>query len=128
VPAERHPFTYALVRVVPSLDRGECVNAGVVLWCKARDFLDARVGLDEARLRALAPDCDPAAIRPYLDAVVRVARGDAAAGPIAALPPGERFGWLAAPSSTILQPGAVHTGLCEDPAETLEALFERLVR
>lgn len=123
----RSPFTYAVVRVVPSVARGECINAGVVLLCKQHRFLAARVALDEAKLAALAPGADPAAIRGHLDALARVAAGDPAAGPMAALPLGERFGWLVAPSSTILQPSPVHTGLCDDPQRTLDELFDELV-
>jgi hypothetical protein len=123
----RSPFTYAVVRVVPSVARGECLNAGVVLFCKAHGFLGARVGLDEARLHALAPGTDAAAIRGHLDGLVRIAAGDPAAGPMAALPQGERFGWLVAPSSTVIQPSPVHTGMCGDPEATLAALFAELV-
>jgi len=121
-------FSYAVVRVVPSVERGERINAGVVLFCRRRAFLDARIGLDAARLAALSPGTDAEAVRRHLEGLVRVARGDPAAGPIAALPQSERFGWLVAPSSTIVQPSEVHTGLCEDPQETLDALFEELVR
>jgi hypothetical protein len=125
--APSRAFSYAIVRIVPRVERGERFNAGVVLYCAELGFLGARVRLDERRLAALAPDVAPEVVRPYLDAVVRIAEGDAAAGPIAALPPGERFGWLAAPSSTMLQPSSVHTGLCDDPAKTLDALFEDVV-
>jgi hypothetical protein len=123
----RSSFSYAIVRVVPSVERGECFNAGVVLFCRQQRFLGARVALDERRLAALAPDVAPDTVRPHLDALVRVADGDPEAGPIAALPPSERFGWLVAPSSTIIQPSPVHTGLCADPAEKLDDLFASLV-
>jgi hypothetical protein len=122
------PFQYAIVRIVPRVDRGECVNAGVVLFCRARRFLAARVELDEARVRALAPDTDLGAVRRHLDALVRIAAGDPDAGPIAALPASERFHWLVAPSSTIIQCSEVHTGLSDDPAGELERLMARLVR
>jgi hypothetical protein len=122
------PFQYAIVRVVPRVERGECVNTGVVLFCRPRRFLAARVELDEARVRALAPDADLEAVRGHLDAFVRIAAGDADAGPIAALPESERFHWLVSPSSTIIQCSAVHTGLSDDPAAELEHLLERLVR
>lgn len=122
-----NPFSYAIVRVVPRVERGERFNAGVVLYCQGRGFLGARVRLDERRLAALAPGLSPDVVRPYLDAVVRIAEGDPAAGPIAALPPGERFGWLVAPSSTMVQPSAVHTGLCDDPGKTLDELFGDVV-
>jgi hypothetical protein len=122
------PFQYAILRVVPEVERGECVNAGVVLFCRQRRFLEARVELDEARVRALAPDADVGAVHGHLDALVRIAHGDPGAGPIAALPASERFHWLVAPSSTIIQSSPVHTGLSEDPAAELEHLMDRLVR
>jgi hypothetical protein len=121
------PFSYLILRVVPSVERGECFNVGVALFCRQRRFLGVRVALDEARLAALAPDVPAADVREHLAALVRVAEGAADAGPIAALPQSERFGWLAAPSSTIVQPSPVHTGLSADPAETLDGLFARLV-
>jgi hypothetical protein len=123
-----HPFQYAVVRVVPRVERGESLNAGVILLCRPKRFLAARVGLDAGRLRALAPDVDPAAIETHLAAIERVAGGDPAGGPIAALGQGERFHWLVAPSSTVIQPSEVHTGLCDDPAAELDHLFETLVR
>ena len=121
------PFAYAIVRVVPRIERGERFNAGVVLFCRQRDFLDARVSLDPLRLHALAPELDESEVRAHLDAVVKVATGDPLGGPMAALPASERFGWLVAPSSTVLQPSEVHTGLTADPRATLEQLFAELV-
>jgi hypothetical protein len=123
-----HPFQYAIIRVVPRVERGECLNAGVVLLCRPKRFLAARVGLDRKRFRALAPRVDPAAIETHLAAIESIARGDPTAGPIALLGQGERFHWLVAPASTVIQPSEVHTGLCDDPAAELEHLFERLVR
>ena len=120
-------FQYAIVRIVPDVERGECINAGVILLCRPRRFLAARVGLDEAKLRALAPDADPATIAPHLAAIERIAAGDSTAGPMARLGQGERFHWLVSPSSTVIQPSEVHTGLCDDPAAELDHLFERLV-
>jgi hypothetical protein len=120
-------FSYAILRIVPAVERGERINAGVVLFCRRKRFLGARVALDEARLRALSADTDPGMVRRHLEGIVRVAEGDSAAGPIAALPQSERFGWLTAPASTMVQPSEVHTGLCEDPADTLDALFDELV-
>ena len=122
------PFQYAIWRVVPRVERGEALNAGVVLFCRPRRFLAARVELDPARVRALAPDADLDAVRGHLDALTRIAAGDPDAGPIAALPESERFHWLVAPSSTIIQCSPVHTGLSEDPAGELEHLMARLVR
>jgi len=121
-------FQYAIIRVVPRVERGECMNAGVVLLCRSRRFLAARVGLDVARLHALAPGVDPATIEEHLGAIERVAAGDPEAGPIARLGQGERFHWLVAPSSTVIQPSEVHTGLTDDPILELDHLFERLVR
>ena len=121
------PFSYLILRVVPSVERGECVNVGVVLFCRQRGFLGIRVAVAPERLHALAPDLPVAEVEEHLTALARVAEGAPDAGPIAALPQSERFGWLAAPSSTIVQPSAVHTGLSEDPAGTLDGLFGRLV-
>jgi Protein of unknown function (DUF3037) len=123
----RKAFAYAIVRVVPDIERGESFNAGVVLFCRQLRFLAARVGLDEDRLAALAPGLAAEVVTAQLEAIVSVAAGDPAAGPIAAMPESERFGWLVAPSSTIIQPSPVHTGLCENPAETLHELFAELV-
>jgi hypothetical protein len=127
VPAGDSPFQYAVLRIVPDEERGERLNAGVVLFARTRDFLGARVGLDERRLAALWPDADTAAIARHLDGLARVAAGDPEAGPIAALAPPQRFHWLVSPASTVVQPSAVHTGLCDDPAAALDHLFRRLV-
>jgi len=124
---DRAPFQYAAIRVVPRVERGELVNAGVVLFCRPRQFLAARTQLDEKLLAALSPKCDPADVRPHLELIERIAAGDPNGGPIAQLPPSERFHWLVAPSSTIVQPGPVHTGLTDDPQGELERLFSRLV-
>jgi len=123
----RHEFAYAIVRVVPRVERGETINAGIVLHCRSRRFLGARVALDEARLRVLDPACAAEDVRGHLAAIERIAAGDTAGGPIAALSPPERFHWLVAPSSTVIQPSDVHTGLTADPAATLEHLFASLV-
>jgi hypothetical protein len=123
----REPFQYAIVRVVPRVERGEFLNAGVILFCRTRGFLKAAVALDEARLAALAPDVDVAEIRAQLHAVVRVAAGAEDGGPIARLPQSERFHWLVAPSSTVIQTSPVHTGLCDDPDGLLEELMRKLV-
>ena len=125
---ERSPFEYTIVRVVPRVERGEAFNAGIVLASRVHRFLAAKVLLDEAVLVALTPDCDPEIVRAHLDAIVRIAAGEPDAGPIAALSAPERFHWLASPSSTIIQPSDVHTGLTSDPAATLEHLFRTLVR
>ena len=109
-------YQYAVLRVVPNLDRGEFVNAGVVVFCRQKKFLEARVSLDEGRLLALAPGIDTAPIRAQLEGMAAVAAGDPTAGAVARMEPSERFHWLVAPSSTVVQPGPVHTGLCEDAA------------
>jgi hypothetical protein len=121
------PFEYAIVRVVPRVERGEAFNAGIVLMCRSRRFLGARVALDDGLLVAMSPDCDPDVVRAHLEAVEAVADGRADGGPIAALSLPERFHWLVSPSSTIIQPTEVHTGLTVDPAATLEHLFRTLV-
>lgn len=122
------PFTYALLRVVPRVERGEAINAGVVLYCQPRSFLAARTHLDPGRLRALDPDADVTGVRAALRAAECLCRGGAEAGPAAAEPPGRRFGWLVAPRSTVLQPGPVHTGLTADPEAEIDRLLARLVR
>jgi hypothetical protein len=123
----RSPFQYAIVRVVPRVERGERLNAGVILLCRPRRYLAAKTTLDAARLAAFAPDTDPEAVRPHLEAIERIAAGHPSAGPIAALTQGERFHWLVSPSSTIIQPSEVHTGLTDDPTAELQALFANLV-
>jgi hypothetical protein len=127
VSGARSQFLYAILRVVPRIERGECFNAGVVVYCQAREYLAVRTFLDERRLAALASDVSPEAVRAHLDALARIADGAPDAGAVAALPRAQRFGWLVSPSSTIVQPSAVHSGLCEDPARTLDELFSRLV-
>jgi hypothetical protein len=128
VPArEDDAFQYAMWRVVPSVERGEAVNVGVVVFCRRRRFLAARTTLDEPRLRALSPDLDLDALRRHLDGMVRVAAGDPAGGAVAHLDQSERFGWLTATSSTIVQPSPIHTGICDDPEAVLDRLFNRLV-
>ncbi len=121
------PFQYATLRVVPRLDREEFVNVGVIVFCRARGFLKAAVELDLRRLESLGPVTDLDALSSALAARVRIADGDASAGPVAELPQSERFHWLVAPSSTMIQTSAVHSGLCEDPEVTLRRLFASLV-
>lgn len=120
-------YQYALWRLVPDAQRGETLNAGLVLFSRRLGFLQARTHVDVARLALLGPELDPHAVGDHLAGLARVAAGDPGAGTVAALPPSERFHWLVAPASTIVQPGPVHTGLCADPAELLERLFARLV-
>jgi len=127
--AERapQPFAYAVLRLVPRVERGERLNVGVALYCRRRDFLAVRAHLDAARLAAFAPDLDPEPVRSHLDALCLVADGDSAGGALASLEPSERFGWLVAPSSTIIQPSEVHAGMTGDPHATLDRLFASLV-
>lgn len=123
----RNVFQYAIIRVLPRVERGECLNVGVVLLCREQRYVAARFALDERRLAAFAPDLDPTALRPHLEAIERIAAGDPDAGPIARLGQAERFHWLVAPSSTIIQPSEVHTGLTADPAAELDHLVATLV-
>jgi hypothetical protein len=123
----RDPFQYAVIRVVPRIDRGEFLNVGVILFCRTRDYLEARIELDEARLAMLAPHAELEGLVEQLEALARVAAGAPDAGPIAELSRSERFHWLVAPSSTVVQTSPVHTGLCEDPRTTLDHLVQSLV-
>lgn len=125
--SETRPFSYAVLRVVPCLERGERLNVGLALFCRQYDFLGLALDLDRDRLFALAPDLDPEPIERRLAVIRRVAEGDPGAGTLAALDPSERFGWLTAPSSTIIQSSETHTGLTTDPAAELKRLFESLV-
>jgi Protein of unknown function (DUF3037) len=125
------PFEYALLRVVPRVERGEGVNVGVVVFCRTRSYLDARIELgarQTAALAALEPDLDDEAVRAHLDSTRSIVAGDAEGGPLARLAAPERFRWVTSPSSTMIQPSDVHGGVTEDPARSLDDLFERLVR
>ncbi|MEU0238209.1 DUF3037 domain-containing protein [Nocardiopsis sp. NPDC006198] len=128
VERDRVVFEYALLRVVPCLERGECVNAGVIVYSQERGFLAARWSLDEGRLRAVSPGVDVAGVRRALEAVEAMCRGGAGAGAAGRERPGQRFRWLTAPRSTVVQPGPIHGGLAEDPEAELERLLDRLVR
>ena len=125
-----HSFDYAVLRVVPRVDRDEFINAGVILYCRGLDFLAARVALDRARLTALWPAAaaDIDTIEAALWLVPRICDGDPAAGPIAALGRSERFHWLVSPRSTISQVSPVHSGLCDDPGAMLDHLVDTAVR
>jgi hypothetical protein len=127
LPGSRSPFSYAVYRLIPDLQRGECLNVGVIVFCRPRDFLGVRTLLDETRLAALHPAYDPAPVGPQLHALERIASAAPEGGPIATLDTTARFHWLTAPSSTSIQPSQIHTGLCEDPQATLDELFDRLV-
>jgi hypothetical protein len=121
-------FEYALLRVVPRVERGEFINAGVVLYCQDKKFLDARVHLDTERLRALDPNLDPEVIRAHLEVARLVCEGGPEAGAVGLLPPVQRFGWLVAPRSTVGQPSPVHTGFTEDPIQAIEHLLRTMVQ
>lgn len=121
----RVPFEYVVLRAVPRVERGECVNVGLVLWCQARDYLGAVMEVDDARLRALDPDVDVEGVRAVLAAVGEACGGS---GPAGDTTRGQRFRWLAAPRSTVVQPGPVHGGITADPAAELARLADRLVR
>jgi hypothetical protein len=127
VPAD-HAYDYAIIRVVPRVERGETINAGVILSCPAVGFLDARVELDEARLLALDDALDMTTVRAHLATIPAICAGSADAGPIAALPQRQRFHWLVSPRSTVIQMSAVHTGRTGDPGRCLERLLDQLVR
>jgi Protein of unknown function (DUF3037) len=127
VPAPRS-FDYAVVRVVPRVEREEFVNAGVILYCSTLRFLAARVELDIGRLLALAPGVDVDLVHGHLASIPRICAGGGDAGPIGALSPVERFDWLVAPRSTMIQTSPVHAGLCADPQQALDALVNRMVR
>ena len=125
------PFEYALLRVVPRVERGEGVNVGVVVFCRTRSFLGARIELgarQTAALAALQPDLDLEAVGAHLETTRRIVAGDEEGGGLSKLAAPERFRWVTAPSSTMIQPSDVHGGVTEDPARSLEDLFERLVR
>jgi hypothetical protein len=124
----RQPFEYAVLRAVPRIDRGECINVGVVLYCRASDFLGAAVHLDVARLRLLDPEVDVESVQEALAGVRAVCAGGPDAGRAGQASPRARFGWLTAPRSTVVQPGAVHAGLTTDPAAELVRLLDLLVR
>jgi hypothetical protein len=126
MPAARS-FDYAIVRVVPQVERGEFFNVGVILFCRPLRFLAARMRSCDERVRALAPGLDMAALQSQLDLIPRLCVGGDDAGPIGRLSQAERFHWLVAPRSTIVQISPVHCGLCTDPQEALDSLFEKLV-
>ena len=119
-------FDYALVRVVPHVEREEFINVGVILFCRTRRFLDARIELNETRLKVLAPHLDIAEVRTHLDLIPQICNGDDS--PIGQLSQAERFHWLVTPRSTVIQVSPVHSGLCTDPAAALEHLLDTMVR
>jgi len=120
-------FDYAVIRVVPRVERQEFINAGVVVFCLEKRFLDARIHVDPDRWKALWPEIDVDLVRQHLEAIVRICVGDPEAGPIARLPQRERFHWLVSARSTILQPSPVHTGLCDTTDSILDRLEKELL-
>ena len=120
-------YDYAIVRVVPLVERGECINIGVILFCRTQRFLDMLIHFDEQRLRAFAPTLDFGCVRQQMDALVQVCHGGDGSGPIGQLSQAERFHWLVSPRSTVIQTSPVHCGICSDPANTLQKLLEKLV-
>jgi hypothetical protein len=124
---ERDAYDYAVIRVVPRVEREEFVNIGVIVSCPSRDFLDARIVIDENRLRALDPTIDLDVIRSYARSIKAICAGGAQAGALARLSQRERFHWLVAPRSTIIQTSAVHTGKCDDPPTLMEHLLAKMV-
>ena len=124
---DRKVYEYALIRVVPRVERGECLNVGVIVFCKSKKYLDMRVHLDEPRLKVFSANLDIAGIREHLQAWDLICKGDPSGGPISQLDQAGRFRWLTATRSTILQCSEVHPGLCTDPEAVLDDLFERYV-
>ncbi len=128
--SDRAPFEYVVIRVVPRVDRQEFINVGVILICRPQRFLGASIVFDVNRIRVLAPYLDDATVEDIgrqLEGIRRIAVGDPTAGPLAKLDIGERWHWLTAPSSTMIQPSPIHTGLCREPDEQLHDLFADLV-
>jgi hypothetical protein len=121
-------YDYAIIRVVPKVEREEFVNAGVIISCPARGFLEARIELDESRLIAIDPTLDVESIRAHLASIRTICAGGDQAGPIGQLSQRERFHWLVSPRSTIIQTSPVHSGCCKDPAAALERLLDTMVR
>ena len=124
---ERYSFDYAVVRVVPRVERGEVLNAGVILFCSTAAFLDSRIELDRDRLRAIAPSIDCDTVENYLQTIPKICAGGGEAGSIGTLPQRARFHWLVAPRSTIIQTSPVHSGVHHDLRAALDGLFEKLV-
>ena len=124
---EAASFDYAILRVVPRVERQEFINAGVIVFCMEKRYLAARVHLDHDRIRALWADLDLALVEKHLHAVERICAGDPSAGPIALLSQRERFHWLVAARSTIIQPSPVHTGVCDEAADLLDRLSQQFL-
>jgi Protein of unknown function (DUF3037) len=120
-------YDYALIQLVPSVERGECLNVGAILFCRTLGFLGARVHLNTTRVLALSPDLDLAAIQRQLDTMVLICQGGLEAGPLGKMSQSERFHWLVSPRSTIIQISPVHEGVCDNPEAALEHLLKTMV-
>lgn len=125
---EQHLFEYAVIRIMPRVEREEFINAGIVLYCKNRQFLHVLYEVNEQKIRSLCSECDVEELSNHLKAFASIASGDKNAGPIAQLDTASRFRWLTAQRSTVLQTSKVHPGLCEEPMKMAEKLFEKLVK
>lgn len=125
---DHYTYDYAIIRVVPKVEREEFINVGAIVSCQSRDFLEARIELDEKRLTALDPTLDIETTRTHLATIPAICAGGEQAGPIGRLSQRERFYWLTAPRSTIIQTSPVHTGCCKDPTDVLERLLDTMVR
>ena len=124
---EKHLYDYAVIRVLPRVEREEFINVGVILYCASLNFLEAKCTVNEERLRAFALGADLNEVREHLGSVCRICAGDEDSGPIGRMSLGERFRWLTAPRSTVVQTSAVHTGLTGNPEQTLKKLVAQLV-
>src|SRR5436305_11727980 len=116
-------YDYAIIRIVPFVERGECINIGVIVFCRTQQFLDMLIHFDEQRVSVFAPALDLSLVQQQIEALVRVCHGGHASGPIGQLSQAERFHWLVSPRSTIIQTSPVHCGMCNDPASTLQNLL-----
>ena len=120
-------YDYAIIRIVPLVERGECINIGVIVFCRTQRFLDMLIHFDQERLSAFAPGLDFSSVQQQIEHLLQVCRGSHASGPIGQLSQAERFHWIVSPRSTIIQISPVHSGICSDPASTLQNLLEKLV-
>lgn len=124
---DKQLFEYAIIRVVPKVEREEFLNVGVILYCKKLNYLETMYSLDEERLRAFSPNLDTVLVRQHLDAFGKISEAHPDSGPIGRLPTAERFRWLTATRSTIVQTSKVHPGLCTEPQALLTRLYTQLV-
>jgi hypothetical protein len=124
---DKQLFEYAVIRVVPRVERGEFLNVGVILFCKKLQFLETKFQINENRIKNFCPEIDIEILQEHLNTFEKICRGDKGSGPIGKLPLAERFRWLTATRSTIVQTSKTHPGFCKDPSETLAKLFEQLV-